>query len=1214
MNTSKLNKCTNCNAKLMKHRPNLFCSICNTVKHFTCQGLSKSEASYIQDTYNRDWICRDCISDILPVNACSASKSKRVKGSSSPSTIGTKCNSCGGMSYDKNRISLCTWCDSLCHNKCINNSLGCTRCCEQIIPGYRANCYELIDAQHMKNDKIFNPYSSTHFTNIIGEQFEDNATWNEISNTLLECKYISPNNVKPVKSSELNVLSLNIRSLQRNIHVICDNVLEYQKYDVLCFNETNLNEDKLPNGLEDIMIEGFHAPITQSPARSSNRGGGLATYVNKRVCESDDVNVIDLKFETSPTDGEFLLIQISKCKNLKKSIIVGNVYRSPSRKPECFNELLDDVLNKIDRHRNKHILLTGDFNIDLIKYDDDTHGQALIETTTNKGFVQVISRPTRITDHSTTLIDHIYTNKIENTILSSVISVDLSDHLATYTVISIEGDAIPSPMHDSQDKCEFRMFNAANDEVFKQLINDEKWEVPDNLDAQEQYDHFFEIYNGHYNKAYPLKSKRSRRKNERPLPKPWILPWLEEACERKNRLYHEFVKSPTVENKTKYKRMQKFTEKHIKKAKNKYYNQYFVQYKDNSKKQWQIINGLLNRKKKRCDFISLHDERGNNSSNTVAEQFNEYFSNIASKLKGENNRECEFNEHEQVDNHMPNPVPNSMYIRKVEGSEVYNIIKDMKNKATLDTKVNPLKIANSDFKFTDALAKVISASFNEGIFPKQLKTARVIPIFKSGSKKDVSNYRPISLLDAFSKIYEKLMHNRVVDFLESNNSLHDLQYGFRSGRSCEHALLAAQNCILSSLNKQQISLLLLIDFSKAFDMVEHSILLKKLSCYGVRGVALKWFESYLSNREQFVDVNNSRSSTRPLKYGVPQGSILGPLLFVIYINDMPNISRLAQFILYADDANIIISGKTMYEVESQLVELSAALLKWVNINGLKLNLKKTNYMIFSKRKIENEPPVFIGNTKIEKKSEARFLGVIMDDKLTWARHIKSMRAKMSRYVGLMYRLRSSLPTKARLQIYHSFVQSHLNFCSLVWGFSAKSNIDSLFSSQKKGIRAAMPGQVNFFYKEGALPTHTKPFFSEHKILTVHGIIVTNALTFMYKIKKFPESIPKSVRDTISSDAPTHGSDHDSCHEWLKQYNNNSFQRSLFLKGPLIYVDENFCDLVANVSTSFKSFRKNAKAKLLETQMQGESDEWLAENFFINYISGLRKSKRITSRK
>ena len=234
-------------------------------------------------------------------------------------------------------------------------------------------------------------------------------------------------------------------------------------------------------------------------------------------------------------------------------------------------------------------------------------------------------------------------------------------------------------------------------------------------------------------------------------------------------------------------------------------------------------------------------------------------------------------------------------------------------------------------------------------------------------------------------------------------------------------------------------------------MVDHSILLKKLEHYGVRGLALKWIGSYLSRRKQFVSVNGSNSNTRDIKYGVPQGSILGPLLFIIYINDIPEIARFAKFILYADDANIILTADTIEMIHSQLLKLIACLVTWVSANGLALNLKKTKYMIFSRTRHTNLPaPLVISNTAIERKSEARFLGVIIDESLNWSRHVKTIISKMSRYVGIMYKIKKFLPLTARLQIYHSFVQSHLNFCSLLWGFSAKSNIEALFSKQKKG--------------------------------------------------------------------------------------------------------------------------------------------------------------------
>ena len=184
------------------------------------------------------------------------------------------------------------------------------------------------------------------------------------------------------------------------------------------------------------------------------------------------------------------------------------------------------------------------------------------------------------------------------------------------------------------------------------------------------------------------------------------------------------------------------------------------------------------------------------------------------------------------------------------------------------------------------------------------------------------------------------MYTRVYEFLSLNNILIDNQFGFRKGRSCEQALLTAQNEISISLSKKQISLLILIDFSKAFDMVDHDVLLEKLYRYGIRGIAHEWFKSYLKGRKQYVTINGKKSSTLDMLYGVPQGSILGPLLFILYINDIPNINKECTFILYADDANILISGQTIAEIEGKFNSLAKNLEIWVNTNGLALNLKK----------------------------------------------------------------------------------------------------------------------------------------------------------------------------------------------------------------------------------------------------------------------------------
>ena len=1099
-----------------------------------------------------------------------------------------------------------------------------------MIPGFRFYAFELLDVRTNENSKYFNPYDRNSLINNIGDQIrsseENSELWDELSNKLIRCKYITPKDVPGPADDELGILSMNIRSIHKNIERINDSITEYTKYDVISLNETSCNFSKLANGLDDLLIEGFHPPVFQAPARKSCRGGGLLTYVNKRVCDSvDDIESIPPNQEPS-LFGEFLVTKICSCKKYKNTILVVNVYRSPSSSSAKFLEVLEQSLSSLRKHGKKQIILAGDFNIDLIKHDSDEKSQNLIDVTASYGFAQVISRPTRITDHSATLIDHVYTNKVEKFISSSVVTLDLSDHLGTYIQISL------APSYDRASRAvnfnshhfkgtpagkqnEYRMFNEANNETFKRLIQNESWGELEGLLADARYEKFCEIYTHHYDTAYPLKTNRVRRKHERIDPKPWITPWLEDACNRKNLLYRDYVREPSIQNWTKYDKMNKFCNKHKNTAKSRYYKKYFLEYSDDSRKQWQLINSVLNRNRKKAGISKLVDQDGNVASNPtdIAEKFNEYFSNIASDLKSKIDDHSDHSDDRSYEAFLNDPVPLSIFLRPAEYSEIYEIIKNLKNKSTKDTKVSALKIAAEDSNFVNALVATVSQSLIEGVFPQSLKVARVVPIHKNGSKTEVSNYRPISLLAVFSKIYEKVMHARISEFLNKNSSIYERQYGFRAGRSCEQALLDAQNVLINSLHKKQISLLLLIDFSKAFDMVDHSILLHKLHHYGIRGIAYKWLESYLSKREQYVRIGDADSSCREMSYGVPQGSILGPLLFVIYINDLPGISKLARFILYADDANIIITGNNIYEIEDQINLLSDLLIKWVNANGLLINLKKTNYMLFSRQNLPNFPPVIINKVNIERVNEAKFLGVILNEKLSWTAHISALKSKMSRYVGIMYRIKPFLPLKVRVQIYHSFVQSHLNYCSLVWGFTTRTNIECLFRQQKKGIRAIMPGPVNYFYKDGNLPTSTKSFFNDHSILTIHGIIASNSLIFMNKIFHYPNLLPKFVADTISKNVPSRNQSiiSESNYEWFNNHNTTSFRTSISFKGPLLFVEASINETFDIVSCqSIRAFKSQCKRTILKLQMEGDVNDWSSSRFPIFEISGLRRSERI----
>ena len=334
-----------------------------------------------------------------------------------------------------------------------------------------------------------------------------------------------------------------------------------------------------------------------------------------------------------------------------------------------------------------------------------------------------------------------------------------------------------------------------------------------------------------------------------------------------------------------------------------------------------------------------------------------------------------------------------------------------------------------------------------------------------------------------------LFEDRLYKFVEHNKLLNESQYGFRKGRSTNLALLKVVNDIMEATDRKDTTIGVFVDLRKAFDTLNHDILVNKLHHLGIRGTANLWLRSYLSNRKQFVKIGSSESDHRTVKHGVPQGGILSPLLFLIYINDIVNVSRLINFALFADDTTVTKSGNDVAQLCQEVSRELSKLQVWFNINRLSLNVTKTNFMVFGKARTVVNPHVSINGLVIQRVSHTKFLGVLLDDKLRWNEQIKHVSGKIAKASAILFKVKDVLDIMSMKLIYFAIVHSHLNYCVEVWANTYESNLQCIVVLQKRCIRTVC--KVDY-------RAHTDQLFANLKVLKFNDIVRLMSLLVMHK--------------------------------------------------------------------------------------------------------------------
>ena len=621
------------------------------------------------------------------------------------------------------------------------------------------------------------------------------------------------------------------------------------------------------------------------------------------------------------------------------------------------------------------------------------------------------------------------------------------------------------------------------------------------------------IYDNAFNTALPTKRiKLTRRYVKR---EPWMTQGLLNASVNKSKLLRTKIRKPTENNINKYKDFCKMFNKLKKLIKSKYYTDIFAMNVSNVKRTWQILREVLNRQpnhNKQNEIFVIGNIETNNKKD-IANGFNTFFASIGKTISDQITQPQKVYSEFLYGNY-----PVNFFLQPTYQEELMKVAKNLKTKSSQGFDNLSTFIIQKTLKEVAApLTHIFNQSFLMGVFPDQMKIAKIVPVFKAGNKKILNNYRPISILPAFSKILEKLVSIRLIHFLESQNILYEHQYGFRQNYSTIHPILHLLNDISTANDNKSkdITLAIFLDMSKAFDTISHDILIHKLEHYGIRGICKDWFASYLTNRSQYTEINGHKSTYLNISTGVPQGSILGPILFLIYVNDINNSSNL-NILCFADDTTAYKSGPNIKDLISDVNIQLQLLYTWLSCNKLSLNINKTSYTIFrphSNTHINIRNSLHINHEAIKSSEEstkagaAKFLGVYIDNHLTFSQHIDQLCTSLSKSIFAINRVKYLLPYAALRSLYFCLIHSRLQYAIEAWGNS--NSLHKLQRVQKRAIRVINNKKFRH---------HTDPLFKRNNILKVSDLYKLHVFSFMHDLvnNKLPGSFDEFIPMTNKS--------------------------------------------------------------------------------------------------
>ena len=862
----------------------------------------------------------------------------------------------------------------------------------------------------------------------------------------------------------IKILHSNIRSIGANL----DSFLEaHGELSVLALCETWLS----PYSEYLYNLPNFNCYFE---SRCQKGGGGVALFVSNKYSNS---KIAEISYVLPWIETVFVRVNFGGSTNY----VIGSIYRPPSCDVSLFIDSMYSIMNVLaTKYNNEKVVLTGDTNLDLLKVCENKLTSEYCMMMNSYGFLPYIVRPTRVSCHSATILDQIWYND-DNVVRSGIILSDITDHFPVFIELNIE------PSNINVINFSRRILNSRNKAAFDELVSAFDWStVITDSDPESSYDTFHNKLSEFYEICFPIQNVRRKYLN---IKKPYITGEIKKLIQERRKMQRKYFKKP-ITFRDEYISIRNRVNRLISEAKKSYYRKKIFQSQREVKNLWYILREVtgVQPKSENIKEISVNNVMVRNDFE-ISNAMNEYFSTVGDKLASK---------FQDVDVAAPlqylSYASRNFKFSEVSVEKLHKTVNELNNShSTTMLDIVPICVYKEYWSaLGPAITKICNLCLRRGIFPNKLKTAKIICIHKGGAHDIISNYRPISILPAFAKIIEKVAAHQLYDFFEQNVLLTKSQYGFRKGMSTESAVCTLYDTIVSNIDSGKFTLSVFLDLAKAFDSIDRDILLKKLECYGVRGSALLFLKSYFSDRFQYTNISFTNSNILPVKYGIVQGSTLGPLMFLVYINDIVKSSNLLNFTLYADDTSVCLSGSDLNNLIEAMNRELLFVSNWFYANKLTLNANKSQFVVFHSRQrrvpsdVNN---VMVNDSIVNRVSNVKFLGVHFDENLTWKTHLASVCKKLYMFLPLIKKTKNIFDIATFRLLYNALVYPSLIYCVTVWGNASNTCLYNVVTIQKQILRLMFGADRR---------AHSAGFFKEMNILPMSEIYYYMSLIFVFK--------------------------------------------------------------------------------------------------------------------